>query len=63
MYKKDDLFRSTDESEEEFNEAINSLVEKGLVSKVIIDGQEYFELTSIGRMVKKQLNSYSSLKN
>jgi len=53
----------SDMSEKEFNIAIQSLMEKGLVSKTIIDGETYYCLTNIGLIVSSHIDSEQSLRN
>ncbi len=50
-------------TEEEVNVALESLIKKGLVEKVFVDGVEKFQLTMLGMAAKLHENSNPETRN
>jgi DNA-binding HxlR family transcriptional regulator len=50
-------------SQKDFDEAIDGLIEKGMVQKVVIDGEVQYKLTALGQAVGGHLDSNHSDKN
>lgn len=50
-------------SEDEFNEAIQGLIEKGLVEEVMVDGEVQYRLTMVGQAVGAHMESEPAVRN
>jgi hypothetical protein len=50
-------FSDSDLQKSEFDAAIQSLVEKGMVSTIVIDGEIHYQITDLGIMVGSHIDS------
>jgi hypothetical protein len=50
-------------SEKDFNEAIQGLIEKGMVQEVMVAGKIQYQLTSFGQAIGLHLESDASTQN
>ena len=50
-------------SEAAFDEAIQGLIEKGIVEEVVIDGEVHYQLTPLGLAIGPHLESDPSTQN
>lgn len=65
MYKKTDADckKELNLTDDEFNQGIKSLIEKGLVEEVIVNDEVLYKLTSNGKIVGKHMMSDPKTKN
>jgi len=52
-----------DWNEDEFNEAMNGLIEKGLAKRVMVGNKEFFSITALGEAVSRHMHADPKMKN
>jgi hypothetical protein len=56
-------FPGGDWNENEFNEAMNGLIEKGLAKRVVVGNKEFFSINALGEVVSRHMHTDPGMKN
>jgi len=56
-------FPGGDWDEDEFNEAMSGLIEKGLAKRVVVGNKEFFSITALGEVVSRHMHADPGMRN